>query len=111
MKNICESLRDAWSARGAARLGSLRIPVQTDVGFGDAIVPAPVGLELPTLLTFRAPTLLHKKDHPILSLGSQTISSSAKQRGQSPKEISGGGNPQRCPFSDGFREVLGVVSE
>jgi len=52
-----------------------------------------------------------RRTTPCLSLGSQIVSSSAKQRGQSPKEISGGGNPQRCPFSDGFRKVLGVVSE
>ena len=33
-----------------ARLGRARIHVQIDVGFGDAITPAPTDLEFPTLL-------------------------------------------------------------
>ena len=33
-------------------------PVQIDLGFGDAITPAPVEAELPTLLDFPAPNLL-----------------------------------------------------
>lgn len=33
-----------------ARLGSVRIPLQIDVGVGDAIVPVPEELEFPTLL-------------------------------------------------------------
>jgi hypothetical protein len=40
-----------------ARLGTVRIPLQIDVGFGDAIVPAPEELEFPTLLKFPAPKL------------------------------------------------------
>ena len=39
------------------RLGSVRIPLQVDVGFGDAIVPAPEELEFPTPLEFPAPKL------------------------------------------------------
>jgi hypothetical protein len=40
-----------------ARLGNVRIPLQIDVGFGDAIVPRPEELEFPTLLKFPAPKL------------------------------------------------------
>jgi hypothetical protein len=40
-----------------ARLGNVRIPLQIDVGFGDAVVPAPEDLEFPTLLKFPAPKL------------------------------------------------------
>jgi len=39
-----------------ARLGNVRIPLQIDVGFGDAVV-APAELEFPTLLKFPAPKL------------------------------------------------------
>jgi hypothetical protein len=35
----------------------VRIPLQIDVGLGDAIVPAPEELEFPTLLEFPAPKL------------------------------------------------------
>ena len=40
-----------------ARLGNVRIPLQIDVGFGDAIVPAPEELVFPTLLRSPAPKL------------------------------------------------------
>lgn len=40
-----------------AKLGTTRIPVQVDVGFGDDIVPAPEDVTLPTLLDFSAPAL------------------------------------------------------
>ena len=38
-----------------AYLGNARIPMQIDVGFGDVVVPAPVAVQLPTLLDFPAP--------------------------------------------------------
>jgi Nucleotidyl transferase AbiEii toxin, Type IV TA system len=40
-----------------ARLGNVRVPLQIDVGLGDAIVPGPEELEYPTLLKFPAPKL------------------------------------------------------
>jgi hypothetical protein len=57
-----ERIRDEESYEGVcvrleARLGNVRIPLQIDVGFGDAIVPAPEELEFPTLLKFHAPKL------------------------------------------------------
>lgn len=36
----------------SASIGSARIPVQVDVGFGDTLTPAPQTLEFPTLLEF-----------------------------------------------------------
>jgi len=41
-----------------ARLADARIPMQVDVGFGDAIVPAPQRARYPTLLDHPAPRLL-----------------------------------------------------
>lgn len=41
-----------------ARLGRARIPVQVDVGFGDAVVPAPVREVLPSLLDHPPPRVL-----------------------------------------------------
>jgi predicted nucleotidyltransferase component of viral defense system len=41
-----------------ARLGKIRIPLQVDVGFGDAITPEAQPEEFPTLLDFPAPILL-----------------------------------------------------
>jgi hypothetical protein len=57
-----ERIRDEEAYEGVrvrleARLGNVRIPLQIDVGFGDAIVPAPKKLEFPTLLEFPAPKL------------------------------------------------------
>ena len=38
-----------------SRMGNARIPIQIDIGFGDAIVPAPVEMDYPTLLNMPAP--------------------------------------------------------
>ena len=43
--------------RGEAKLGNARIPLQIDIGFGDAMTPGPVEIEYPTLLDFPAPKL------------------------------------------------------
>jgi len=57
-----ERIRDEEAYEGVrvlleARLDNVRIPLQIDVGFGDAVVPAPEELEYPTLLKFPAPRL------------------------------------------------------
>lgn len=44
--------------RFEARLAEARIPMQVDVGFGDAIMPAPVRETYPTLLDHAAPSIL-----------------------------------------------------
>jgi hypothetical protein len=41
-----------------ARLGKIRIPLQVDIGFGDAVTPEAQQEEFPTLLEFPAPILL-----------------------------------------------------
>ena len=41
-----------------ARLGKVRIPLQIDIGFGDAVTPEAQSEEFPTLLDFPAPVLL-----------------------------------------------------
>lgn len=40
-----------------ARLGKMRIPLQVDIGFGDAITPAATAGKFPSLLAFDAPVL------------------------------------------------------
>ncbi|NKC14316.1 MAG: nucleotidyl transferase AbiEii/AbiGii toxin family protein [Gammaproteobacteria bacterium] len=43
--------------RFQANLASARIPIQIDIGFGDAVTPEPDEIAYPTLLDFPAPTL------------------------------------------------------
>jgi hypothetical protein len=60
-----------------AKLGTTRIPVQVDVGFGDDIVPSPSEVTLPALLEFPAPvlrayakeTVIAEKFHAMVVLG------------------------------------------
>lgn len=52
-----EEAYEGVRVRLVARLGNVRIPLQIDVGLGDAIVPAPEDLEFPTLLKAPAPKL------------------------------------------------------
>ena len=60
-----------------ALLGKTRIPVQIDIGFGDAVTPAITDLEFPPLLDAPAPkiraypkeTVLAEKLHAIVALG------------------------------------------
>lgn len=44
--------------RFIAYLAKIRVPMQIDVGFGDAVVPGPVQISLPTLLDLPSPQLL-----------------------------------------------------
>ena len=46
-----------YRAEIQARLGKSRLPLQIDVGFGDAVVPEAVRLVYPTLLDFPAPVI------------------------------------------------------
>ena len=43
--------------RTTATIAGARIPIQVDVGFGDAITPAPLEVDYPTLLDNPAPHL------------------------------------------------------
>ena len=44
--------------RFQGRLGTARVPMQLDVGFGDIVVPSPVRTKYPTILDLPAPELL-----------------------------------------------------
>ncbi|MDP1823204.1 MAG: nucleotidyl transferase AbiEii/AbiGii toxin family protein [Archangium sp.] len=60
-----------------ALLGVARVTMQLDVGFGDAVVPGPVEVEIPPLLDFPAPrmrgyqreTTIAEKFHAMVELG------------------------------------------
>lgn len=58
----CTEIREETEYGGlritlTAKLGTAEIPVQVDVGFGDAITPAPEEVEFPTLLKMPAPRI------------------------------------------------------
>lgn len=58
-----ERIRDEEEYEGVrlsfeARLGVARIPIQVDIGFGDAVVPQPELLDYPALLDFPPPRVL-----------------------------------------------------
>lgn len=60
-----------------AHLGNARIPVQIDVGYGDAVTPEPAQIKFPTLLDFDPPsiraypiyTVVAEKTEAIVALG------------------------------------------
>jgi predicted nucleotidyltransferase component of viral defense system len=81
---VVEPIRaeDAYGGRRVtleARLGNARIPVQVDVGFGDAMTPGPEWLDYPAMLDFPAPrlrayneeTLIAEKLHAMVVLGAR----------------------------------------
>ena len=49
--------RGAFRVRTSVQLGAAVIPVQIDVGYGDAVTPGPMELEYPVLLDHPTPTL------------------------------------------------------
>ncbi len=53
-----------------ARLANVRIPVQTDIGFGDAVTPAPLEVEFPSLLDFPTPKL---RSYPIYTVVAEKL--------------------------------------
>lgn len=53
-----------------ARLANVRIPVQTDIGFGDAVTPAPLEVEFPGLLDFPTPRL---RSYPIYTVVAEKL--------------------------------------
>jgi predicted nucleotidyltransferase component of viral defense system len=72
-----EAVYDGVRVTFTAYLGTARVPVQVDVGFGDATTPPPEMVELPTLLDHPAPRLrgyrrevtLAEKLHAMVDLG------------------------------------------
>jgi len=63
--------------RTTATIAGARIPIQVDIGFGDAITPAPVEIDYPALLDAPAPhlraypveTVVAEKFEPLVTLG------------------------------------------
>lgn len=53
-----------------ARLGNVRVHVQTDVGFGDAVTPEPLEIEFPGLLDFPTPRL---RSYPIYTVVAEKL--------------------------------------
>ncbi len=79
---IVEPIRDDQQYRGVrirsrAFLGKTRIPIQVDIGFGDAITPAATDIEFPALLDAKGPhlraypreTVVAEKFQAIVELG------------------------------------------
>lgn len=72
-----EAIYDGVRVTMRGRLGVARIPLQIDVGFGDAILPAPETTVFPTLLDLPAPelrayrreTVIAEKFHAMVDLG------------------------------------------
>ena len=68
---------EGWRAELSASLGTARIDVQVDIGFGDAVHPAPEMVTLPplldlpaaTLLAYPRPTVVAEKFEAMVALG------------------------------------------
>ncbi len=66
-----------WRLRITSYLRTARIPMQIDIGFGDAVIPQPLEVEFPTLLPLAAPrlrayaqeTTIAEKLHAMVTLG------------------------------------------
>ena len=65
-----EALYDGLRVNLEARLGNARIPIQVDVGFGDAVTPEPQTVEFPALLDFPAPAL---RGYPIYTVVAEKL--------------------------------------
>lgn len=72
-----EDVYGGWRATLRARLGNARLPVQVDVGIGDAVAPTPEWLDYPCLLdmphprlrAYRPETSIAEKLHAMVVLG------------------------------------------
>ena len=53
-------------------MGSARIPLQVDIGFGDVVTPEPTEITYPTLLDLPAPTL---RAYPPETVVAETLTS------------------------------------
>lgn len=72
-----ENLYDGVRLTLQAQLGKARIPLQIDIGFGDAVTPEPelieypvmLGLPAPRLHAYRRETVIAEKFHALVDLG------------------------------------------
>lgn len=53
-----ETQYQGTSLTAKGNLGNIRLQLQIDIGFGDAVVPSPIEIELPQLLDMGSPVLL-----------------------------------------------------
>ncbi len=51
-----------------ARLAAAKIPIQVDIGFGDAVTPGPEQIVYPTILDFPAPHLMAYRQNDIKAI-------------------------------------------
>lgn len=58
-----------------ARVDNVRIPLQVDIGFGDAVTPAPEEVDFPALLDFPAP---HLRAYPIYTVVAEKLEASVR---------------------------------
>jgi hypothetical protein len=66
-----------------AKLGQARIPLQVDVGFGDAVTPKREVADFPTLLDFPAPCLkVYLKETVVAEKFEALVKISARQTGE-----------------------------
>lgn len=79
VENIAEEAEyQGIRVRLSANLGNARIPLQVDIGFGDAVVPLPEVNELPSLLGF-APTRL--RTYPRESVIAEKVETMFRRQG------------------------------
>lgn len=58
-----------------AKLGTAELPVQVDVGVGDAVTPAPETMQFPTLLSFPAPVV---RTYPVYTVVAEKFEAMVK---------------------------------
>lgn len=75
-----------------AKLANVRIPVQVDIGYGDAVFPEPETIVFPALLDFPAPTL---KAYPVYTVVAEKLEAMV---------VLGDGDHRY--LSEGLRQVL-----
>lgn len=65
-----EAFYDGIRVNMITQLGNARIPIQVDIGFGDAVTPEPQSIEFPVLLDFPAPAL---RSYPIYTVVAEKL--------------------------------------
>jgi hypothetical protein len=63
----------------SARIGSARLELQVDIGFGDAVTPGPIEVDFPTLLPMTAPKLRAYPKETVVARSSRRWSSSGSR--------------------------------
>ncbi len=74
--------------RTTATIDKTQVPIQIDIGFGDAITPGPIDITSPVMLDGPAPTIkaysvetvIAEKTEALVSLGLASLSATSWQR-------------------------------